>query len=80
MLLNIVINKIFTAEFFESSAKQTQWRAFLRKSGLEADAHFEEVVKAVREFILPVVEGVVRKTGIVSVWRGGGPWREMEPS
>ena len=28
MLLNIVINKTFTAEFFESSAKQTQWRAF----------------------------------------------------
>ena len=36
----------FTPEFSLSPAKQTHWRAFLRKSGLEADASLEDVTNA----------------------------------
>ncbi len=40
----------FTPEFSLSPAKQTQWRAFLRKSGLEADASLEDVTNALEDF------------------------------
>lgn len=67
-----------TAEFFKDPAKQTQWRAFLRKSGLQGDAPFEEVVEVISEFLLPVVEGIVNKKKLISFWRGGGPWKQSE--
>ena len=47
----------FTPEFSASPAKQRQWRAFLRKSALGADASLQGVVKALDEFLMPVVEG-----------------------
>ncbi len=65
----------FTPEFSASPAKQTQWRAFLRKSGLEADASLQDVVNALNEFLMPVVEGILRKRTIPSLWRPGGPWK-----
>jgi len=65
----------FTQEFSASPAKQTQWRAFLRKSGLEADASSQDVTNAINEFLMPVVEGILRKRTIPSFWRPGGPWK-----
>lgn len=65
----------FTPEFSATPAKQTQWRAFLRKSGLEADASLQDVVNALEEFLMPVVEGVLRKRTTSSLWRAGGPWK-----
>jgi hypothetical protein len=42
----------FTQEFSASPAKQSQWQAFLRKSGLEADASLQDVVSALGEFLM----------------------------
>src|SRR2546423_15368067 len=67
-----------TPEFFMDPAKQTQWRAFLRKSGLQADAPFEEVVEVISEFLLPVVEGIVDQKKLIYFWRGGGRWKQSE--
>jgi hypothetical protein len=64
-----------TPEFSASPAKQTQWRAFLRKSGLEADASLQDVAKALDEFLMPVVAGILRQRTIPSLWRPGGPWK-----
>jgi predicted nucleotidyltransferase component of viral defense system len=64
----------FMPEFSASPAKQTQWRAFLRKSGLEADASLKDVTNAMNEFLMPVVEGILRRRTIPSFWRPGGPW------
>jgi hypothetical protein len=64
----------FTPEFSASPAKQTQWQAFLRKSGLEADVSLQDVVNALNEFLMPVVEGILRKRTIPLFWRPGGPW------
>ena len=69
----------FTPEFSVNLAKQTQWRAFLRKSGLEADASLQDVVTALDEFLMPVVEGILRKWAIPSLWRPGGPWKASPP-
>ena len=70
----------FTAEFSESPAKQTQWKAFLRKSGLEGDTSLPEVVKALDEFITPVVNGILSERNILSLWLPGGPWKESQPN
>ena len=68
----------FTPEFSESPGKQTQWEAFLRKSGLKADASLREVVNALDQFLMPVVKGIMIKRTIpfsLSLWRPGGPWK-----
>jgi predicted nucleotidyltransferase component of viral defense system len=64
----------FTPEFSASPAKQTQWRAFVRKSGLEANASLQDVANSLDQFLMPVVEGILRKRTIPSLWRPGGPW------
>jgi predicted nucleotidyltransferase component of viral defense system len=66
----------FTSEFSESPSKQTQWRAFLRKSGLEAAESLDEVVKMLKEFLMPVVEGILSQRNVVSFWRPRGPWKD----
>jgi predicted nucleotidyltransferase component of viral defense system len=65
----------FMPEFSASPPKQTQWRAFLRKSGLEADASLQDVTTALGEFLMPIVEGILRKRTIPLLWRPGGPWK-----
>lgn len=42
--------------FFEDSAKQRQWRAFLRKTGLEANPNFVRVGATLRRFLVPVLK------------------------
>jgi len=65
----------FTPEFSASRAKQTQWGAFLRKSGLEADASLQEVVNGLDQFLMPVVEEIMLKRTIPPLWRPGGAWK-----
>jgi hypothetical protein len=62
----------FTPEFSASPSKQTQWRAFLRKSGLEADASLEDVTSVLEEFLMPEVEAILRQRTIPARWRPGG--------
>jgi hypothetical protein len=65
----------FTPEFSASPANQTQWRAFLLKSGLVADASLQDVANALHEFLMPVVEGILDKGEMPLRWRAGGPWK-----
>lgn len=62
------------AEFYELATKQTQWRAFLRKSGLKADSSLKEIMEVIREFVMPVVGGVLKGGEEDKVWQPGGPW------
>jgi predicted nucleotidyltransferase component of viral defense system len=66
----------FQADFYELPAKQTQWRAFLRKSGLKADSSLKEIIEVVREFVMSVVDGILRGDAENKVWQPGGPWRK----
>jgi hypothetical protein len=63
------------AEFYELPTKQAQWGAFLRKGGLKADSSLKEIIEVIREFVLPVVDGVLNGDEENEVWRPGGPWR-----
>jgi hypothetical protein len=69
----------FTAEFSESPAKRTQWRAFLRKSGLDGDASLQDVANGLDEFLMPIVEGILQQRTIPALWRPGGPWKALPP-
>ncbi|MFY9910887.1 MAG: nucleotidyl transferase AbiEii/AbiGii toxin family protein [Candidatus Sulfotelmatobacter sp.] len=63
------------SEFCELPTKQTQWQAFLRKSGLKADSSLKEIIEVIREFVMPVVGGILKGNKENEVWRPGGPWR-----
>jgi len=64
------------ADFYELPSKQTQWRAFLRKSGLKADSSLKEIIEVVREFVMPVVDGILKGNSEKKVWQPGGPWKK----
>jgi predicted nucleotidyltransferase component of viral defense system len=64
------------AEFYELTTKQAQWLAFLRKSGLKADSSLKEAVEVIREFIMPVVNSVLKGNEENKVWQPAGPWRK----
>ena len=62
------------ADFYELPTKLTQWRAFLRKSGLKADSSLKEIIEVIREFVMPVVNGLSERNAENKVWQPGGPW------
>jgi len=60
-----------TPEFYEDPQKQTQWRAFLKKSSLDAPEEFREIGDLLRKFLL-----ILLKTTLQSrMWRGRA-WRK----
>jgi predicted nucleotidyltransferase component of viral defense system len=64
------------ADFYELPAKQTQWRAFLRKSGLKAESSLEGIIEVIREFVMPVLDGILKGNAEKKLWQPGGPWRK----
>jgi hypothetical protein len=64
-----------TAEFAESKAGQ--WRAFLRKNGLEAGgATLERVTEDLVRFLLPPARALTARARFTMLWPPCGPWRE----
>ncbi len=63
-----------TAEFAEDAAKRKQWKAFLRKSKLEASAGLTEVVAVLRDFLMPPVQALAGSELFELSWPPGGPW------
>ncbi|HEX9794094.1 MAG TPA: nucleotidyl transferase AbiEii/AbiGii toxin family protein [Planctomycetota bacterium] len=70
-----------TDEFAADTAKQTQWRAFLRRSGLEReDLELATVVSGLRVFLLPPIEALGGGTPFDRDWAAGGPRRQRPSS
>ena len=62
----------FTAAFYEDASKQVQWRAFVKRAGSRtAVGDFAEVVRAVAEFIGPVLLA----GAVPGKWIPGKGWR-----
>ncbi len=66
----------FTDDFKKDVQKQTQWRAFLRKSKPKTmPGALDVVIGEVATFLIPVVEAVRSNSSLELAWMQGGPWR-----
>jgi hypothetical protein len=69
----------FTREFRGDAEKQTQWRAFARRSKpVMIEEELDTVICDVASFLLPIIEALQNDTVLNSVWTVGGPWRKRE--
>lgn len=69
----------FTDNFSKDAQKQTQWRAFVRKSKPEImSGSLEVIVGEVVTFLMPVVEALRNNSSFDLVWLRGGPWCEND--
>jgi len=65
-----------TDDFGRDGAKQTQWRAFLRRSRLDdAPEQLAEVVAALAGFLIPVVQALAAEKPFERAWQPPGPWQ-----
>jgi predicted nucleotidyltransferase component of viral defense system len=67
-----------TVAFTGDAAKQTQWKAFLRRSGLDGSLDLASVVTAMREFLLRPLDALRQGRPFESQWSAGGPWSDKE--
>jgi len=67
----------FGADFHQSPNKQTQWKAFLKKSGLATKPSLEQTIRIIREFVMPIVEGISKGDREKKTWPPGGPWTAL---
>jgi len=61
-------------DFYQLASKQTQWKAFLRKSGLNAESTLEETIRVIGEFVMPVIN-ISKRGREKKIWQVGGPWK-----
>ncbi|MFH1728759.1 MAG: nucleotidyl transferase AbiEii/AbiGii toxin family protein [Pseudomonadota bacterium] len=59
---------LFEDVFTSDGNKQIQWKAFLRKSKLESDDSFLNVMKKIKQFLLPIVESLIIKSLFNKTW------------
>jgi hypothetical protein len=64
-----------TDEFGNDRQKQQQWKAFVRRIRGAAAVGLPEVVKALREFLWPVLQNAESDTPWRATWEPGGPWK-----
>lgn len=67
-----------TSEFWDDIQKKKEWAAFLKRTKLKAPASLGEVTEVLADFLLTPLRILVNKTSIVSIWKGGGPWRKKK--
>lgn len=66
----------FKDEFKEDTQKQTQWKAFVRKSKPEnVSGDFDAVIGDIADFLMPVLETTRGEENFEPSWQQGGPWR-----
>jgi hypothetical protein len=65
-----------TPVFADDAQKQTQWRAFLRKTRLtDAPSALPDVIMALASFLLPIAQAIVNGHAFNHTWKARGPWR-----
>ena len=62
-------------EFAADAGKQTQWRGFVKRSGLQLkDTDLAAIVSALRDFVIPPTVAARAGTPFPQQWPKGGPW------
>jgi len=65
-----------TIAFANDAAKQTQWKAFLRKNALPVDdLTFPELIAALHDFLMPPTLASANGLAFDAKWPAGGPWQ-----
>jgi hypothetical protein len=65
----------FTGAFAQDPTKQTQWKAFVRKSRMEdVPVQLDEVIGCLTSFLRPVAEALATGGSFAKAWRPPGPW------
>ncbi len=65
-----------TSEYWDNPARVLQIRAFARRSNLEVGSDIgEEILGALRPFLLPILENLRQGVATTGTWLPGGPWR-----
>jgi hypothetical protein len=61
--------------FLQDPDKTTQWRAFLRRTGLEKrGTELSQVITELRAFLIPPIVAASKNEALNQSWEGGGPW------
>lgn len=67
----------FTTSFYDDAQKQTQWKAFLDRSGLtDAPKSLGDALDSVKALLVPLAEACIKKQDFAMRWKVPGPWRE----
>ena len=64
-----------TPEFFADVQKIRQWKAFLKRIGLEVNVELAEVAAFITGFVMPPIEKSASGEEFKGVWQAGGPWQ-----
>ena len=70
---------ILLTDLSDDPSKQTQWRAFMQRNGIEMPDAFPAVVIAIRQFLSSPMRAVTIKTEAALSWQAGGPWTVPTP-
>lgn len=67
---------IFSTSFSQDQKRETQWRAFLRKTVSSDMPHsFYEVMVKLKSFLTPLSSALVDKESFQKKWKAPGPWK-----
>ena len=62
------------AEIMENKQIETQWRAFIRKSQVEAPASFTDILVPIGTLLAPVLSALKQGRRKSGAWKPSGPW------
>lgn len=68
----------FTSNFYDLPSKQTQWKAFLRKSRLTADSSLRDIIDTIAAFVMPIVDSTLQKDVEPRYWNSQGSWKRSK--
>lgn len=76
--LPIDLPTAFTSEFYRNSDKQVQWKAFLRKMGIDSEPTLEEAIVIIAQFLWPLVQ-IIHKNEVINIeWNPNEGWIEFD--
>ena len=68
---------VFDLSFLNDEDKKVQWLGFIKKAKLtDAPGSFDDVARAVKIFLKPIVVSLVERKAFRGIWAAPGPWRE----
>jgi hypothetical protein len=68
---------LLLTDLSDDPSKQTQWRAFMQRTGIEMPVAFPAVIIAIRQFLSFPIRAVSIEPSAGLSWPAGGPWSAL---